>query len=483
MTNPIKIVALGDSITHASAQQNSYRRDLWNQLVRRGYIVDFVGSENRTKDNTPFLDSSFDPDHEGHWGWRTDEILTGRNGEGNLSNWLNDYTPDIALIHLGSNDLFQGNTTASTIAELRQVIATLRQDNPNVVIFIAQLIPTDNSTWNQRIQTFNAEIPQLVSDEARGDSPVILVDQYSGFDATTDTYDGIHPDDSGEAKMAQRWFDAIANYLDGLDHSTSPPVAPHAPGTAGSTSPIAWNTLSGELFTLTLSPVRLDATLSPIARSIPDQNWKLQTTGDLNGDGQDDILLRHFAAGQNLAFYMNPGGTSIQSEALIGRRVEDPNWSMVGTGDFNNDGHVDIILRNQTADQIVAWYMDGQGNILSESLVGRGFGDNSWSIVASEDFTGDNQTDLLLQHQAAGQILLWEMDGARILSESLVGRQIDSNWLVEGASDVDQSGTVDLILRQPAAGIGLLWSMATPTTIASETVISAMPGGTHQLLF
>jgi acyl-CoA thioesterase-1 len=41
------------------------------------------------------------------------------------------------------------------------------------------------------------------------ESPVILVDQYTGFNAATDTYDGIHPNARGEAKMAQKWFDAI----------------------------------------------------------------------------------------------------------------------------------------------------------------------------------------------------------------------------------------------------------------------------------
>ena len=39
--------------------------------------------------------------------------------------------------------------------------------------------------------------------------PVFLVDQFVDFDAQTETYDGIHPNDLGEEKMAQRWFEAI----------------------------------------------------------------------------------------------------------------------------------------------------------------------------------------------------------------------------------------------------------------------------------
>ena len=193
----LKITAIGDSITQASNGQNSYRRDLWNLLVGAGYNVDFVGSENKTNGNRNFPDPNFDPDHEGHWGWRTDEIINGRGGEGKLSDWLTGYTPDIALIHLGSNDAFQGNTTASTINELKQTIDILRQDNPNVVIFIAQLIPTTNNTWNQRVQDLNAQIPGIITDKDLPNSPVILVDQNTGFNASTDTYDGIHPNAEG----------------------------------------------------------------------------------------------------------------------------------------------------------------------------------------------------------------------------------------------------------------------------------------------
>ncbi|MGB7313030.1 MAG: LamG-like jellyroll fold domain-containing protein [Nodosilinea sp.] len=217
MENSINIVTIGNSITQAASGFNSFRRDLWNLLTQAGYNIDFVGSENRTKDNTSFPDPSFDADHEGHWGWRTDEIINGRSGEGQLADWLLGYTPDIALVHLGSNDALQSNSTVSTVNELNQVIDILRQDNPNVTVFVAQLIPTTGSSANQRINDLNSAIPALVTDKDTSNSRVILVDQNTGFNAFTDTYDGIHPNPSGEAKMAQRWFDALQTYFDSTD--------------------------------------------------------------------------------------------------------------------------------------------------------------------------------------------------------------------------------------------------------------------------
>ncbi|MEO1621406.1 MAG: GDSL-type esterase/lipase family protein, partial [Cyanobacteria bacterium J06632_3] len=139
MNAPLKIVALGDSITNALEGYNSYRRDLWNQLIQAGYDVDFVGSKNNAQGNNPFPDSTFDPDHEGHAGWRIDEIVNGRGGNAGLSGWLAGYTPDIALVHLGTNDALQRNTAESSANELNQTIDILRQDNPDIVIFLAQV--------------------------------------------------------------------------------------------------------------------------------------------------------------------------------------------------------------------------------------------------------------------------------------------------------------------------------------------------------
>ena len=214
MNNPLRVLPLGDSITNALPGYNSYRRDLWNQLKQNGYDVDFIGSRNTASGNKPFPDTTFDPDHEGRSGWRIDEILNGRDGGSTLSDWLGGYTPDVALIHLGTNDALQRNTAASSADELKQVIDVIRQDNPNVVIFLAKVFPTSRSAGaNDKINALNAEIPGIVAQKNTADSPVILVDHNTEFDATVDTYDDLHPNERGEAKMAQKWFEAIDSYF------------------------------------------------------------------------------------------------------------------------------------------------------------------------------------------------------------------------------------------------------------------------------
>jgi acyl-CoA thioesterase I len=70
----VKIMPLGDSITESNTGQFSYRYYLWHLLLAKGYHTDFVGSRHGVG-NGPPANPDFDMDHEGHAGWRADEIL------------------------------------------------------------------------------------------------------------------------------------------------------------------------------------------------------------------------------------------------------------------------------------------------------------------------------------------------------------------------------------------------------------------------
>ncbi len=215
--SPIKILPLGDSITCASKYKLSYRYPLWKHLVDAGKQVEFIGSQiekgnggRKNWDNYKGL--PFTPANEGHSGWRADQILNGlENGkEKGLDTWLSSYNPDIALIHLGTNDMYQKQTPESTRDEIAQIITKLRANNSNVKVVLARVIPmrTDAS-----ILRLNQLLTHLAQQMNRPNSPVVSVDMYSGFNIDTDMQkDKIHPNASGEEKMAKRWFDALTNH-------------------------------------------------------------------------------------------------------------------------------------------------------------------------------------------------------------------------------------------------------------------------------
>ena len=216
---PLRLLPLGDSITRSDINHLSYRYSLWTKMVDAGIDFEFVGSlDSNFGGNGAWKahkGKSFDSKHEGHWGWRADQILEGVSGAegGRLSEWLNTYTPDIVLMHLGTNDLMQSQSASSTVHELERIIEVLRADNPKVVILVAKLIPTYNAGVNSRIAMLNSRLERIAAKASTAASPIIVVDQNSGFDVSADTYDWIHPNRSGEEKIAAKWFDALQDVL------------------------------------------------------------------------------------------------------------------------------------------------------------------------------------------------------------------------------------------------------------------------------
>jgi len=213
-----RILPLGNSITQGdrfSDGANSYRRNLWNKLIGDGHIVDFVGSLSTDRYGFSFPDGTFDHDHEGHWGYRADEIIP------SLPGWLAGYDPDIALIHIGTNDAYDGNSASSTIDEIEQIIDILRNKNAGITIFLAQLIPMPDADHNNTIDAINAGIPNIASSLDEAGSRIIVVDHNSGWNIGSNTYDGIHPNETGEEVMAQKWFEAFDAYVSAIPNVPS----------------------------------------------------------------------------------------------------------------------------------------------------------------------------------------------------------------------------------------------------------------------
>ncbi len=249
---------------------------------------------------------------------------------------------------------------------------------------------------------------------------------------------------------------------------------------------LSWQTDSsasdfGQVSAVSLSPI--GAFNTALGRTITDTSWQFQTTGDFNGDGQEDAVLRQFGgSNQVLLWTLNSDGTVIASERFIGRSIEDPNWSIKGAADFNNDGNTDLLVRNANADLNVVWYLDAQQNIVSEKLIGRGFQDNDWKIIATNDFNADGQADILLRNEVSAQLLVWQLNGDQIETEYLAGRVIsDTNWRVEGSRDFNNDGHADLLVRNASIQRSFLWLMQNGQ-IQHELPVSGVPLGGSQLL-
>jgi hypothetical protein len=211
-SSAIRIMPLGDSITQADSEHDSYRRPLFRTLALEGHEVDFVGSLRSNHGGGPPR-RDFDLDHEGHWGWRVDQVLE------KIEGWVEAAKPDVLLVHLGSNDVFQRQSVSSTLEELSRLIDAVQRARPDASFLVARLITTAHPDPNSAIAELNEGILRLAS-KSTGRSTVSIVD-LGGFDAARMTYDGVHPNAEGEIYLADRWLDALERHLDERERGKS----------------------------------------------------------------------------------------------------------------------------------------------------------------------------------------------------------------------------------------------------------------------
>ena len=223
----MNILPLGNSLTNGSNMFNSYRRDLWQMLHKANYNFDFIGSWDKPNIGGNVPNADFDMDHDGHSGWKASDLLNQPDWDkqrGNIRDWLLTYTPDIALLEFGTNEVFQCVTNRDAINNIDTVIQLLREKNKSVKIFLAQIPPlgaawADKKLCNNDIEyakaviEFNKAILQYGKAKSSTASPIIIVDQFTGVNPAVDMYDDIHPNIIGEKKMAGKWFAAIKKHL------------------------------------------------------------------------------------------------------------------------------------------------------------------------------------------------------------------------------------------------------------------------------
>ena len=167
---------------------------------------------------TPTAPASISSDHgSGRSGWISARFLgsiktTRPTGDGGRTRWLpevdwaadDSYVPDVGLIHLGTNDLLQQQDVSSTINDIRTTINHLRDANPNVDVFVAQIIKC--SCYGLRDQ-LNEAISGLAADMNTPQSRVVSV--WMDNVEYSDLHDGIHPNNAGSEKMFWNWEAAM----------------------------------------------------------------------------------------------------------------------------------------------------------------------------------------------------------------------------------------------------------------------------------
>ena len=213
-----KIMPLGNSITRGvsgpSTDDAGYRNDLDALLTAEGVAFDFVGSLSDG--------SGFDTDHEGHDGFRADQILS------NLNGYLTSATPDIVILHIGTNDVSNNDTPESTRDEIGQILDAITAFNSSTKIILSSIIPRtdgkDDSTdilntlledlFYQKRDAEGQNLFYAGASEVFKQNPSWASDYFASGD-------NVHPTDTGYNIMGQLYFDVVMTAINAATASVT----------------------------------------------------------------------------------------------------------------------------------------------------------------------------------------------------------------------------------------------------------------------
>ncbi|HTQ04986.1 MAG TPA: GDSL-type esterase/lipase family protein [Polyangiaceae bacterium] len=226
-----RIMPLGDSITGTTC----YPQLLAQKLKDAGHTnFSFVGTNLNDQSCTDgTIMNAPNVMTEGHGGYilscLTGDYTSNCSSKGmpsELASWLAAKPPpDVVLLHFGTNDVWNGIATSTITTAYTHLLASLRGANPNIGVFIAQILPmhpdgcTDATTSCpiNGVKALNAAIPAWAASASTAASPVYVVNVYASVGDETMympnsdlTSDGVHPNAKGSGLVADTWLQALA---------------------------------------------------------------------------------------------------------------------------------------------------------------------------------------------------------------------------------------------------------------------------------
>ncbi|MGW0209911.1 SGNH/GDSL hydrolase family protein [Streptomyces sp. NPDC003233] len=211
----LRFMPVGDSMTIGSAGEHTWRYRLWRHLCDTyGGPFTFVGPREELYDKATeaptshaYAEPGFPRRHLAGWGegWLHMAPLIGEA--------IREHPADVLLVSLGLIDLGFYTNAEQTAQNVRAFVAGARAAEPRIRMVLLPVIPNiraaADGSFAEQVDRFNVLLAKAVADLDEPRSPILLASPPESYDIHADTYDGTHPNASGEHRIAAAFAGAM----------------------------------------------------------------------------------------------------------------------------------------------------------------------------------------------------------------------------------------------------------------------------------
>ncbi len=222
---PIKVMAIGDSITDDCVYNGAWRQYLQPLLDANGYPFVFVGRVQSMPSG-----SFTKTQHEGYCGAviAPPGVMTSPvNGYAGTNVYLlkiaadalTNATPDLVLVLIGANDIGRGrNPYQVATNDMPNLLDIIFSNAPNANVILAKITSLYNANtsglnygvYATNVPIYNAALQAMVNQRRALGQNVSLADMFSAVKrAVMFNSDNVHPNTTGLQAVAQEWFARI----------------------------------------------------------------------------------------------------------------------------------------------------------------------------------------------------------------------------------------------------------------------------------
>ncbi|OIJ96624.1 GDSL-type esterase/lipase family protein [Streptomyces colonosanans] len=211
----LRFMPVGDSMTIGSAGEHTWRYRLWRHLCQaHDGPFTLVGPRDTLYDKVADAPTSYayaEPDfpraHLAGWGegWMHMAPL--------IAEAVRKSRADVLLVSLGLIDLGFYTNAEQTAENVRAFVTQARSADPRIHMVVLPVIPNIRAEADElfaaQVALFNDLLAKTVADLDEPRSPLLLASPPPSYDIHRDTYDGTHPNASGEHKIAAAYAEAM----------------------------------------------------------------------------------------------------------------------------------------------------------------------------------------------------------------------------------------------------------------------------------